>query len=164
MVLACKSIASILAAGCCVVFKASELCPRTHHWLLEAYTEAGVPPGVLNVIQARREDSAAVTESLVAHKAIKKVEFIGSAVVGRKIASLCGRYLKPVLMELGGKCASIVLEDANLEDAAAKCINAGSLSAPLARYKLTTKLLTNCLNSLHPPRPGVLFYGAHSDN
>jgi acyl-CoA reductase-like NAD-dependent aldehyde dehydrogenase len=127
--LACKSIASILAAGCSVVFKASELCPRTHHWLLEAYTEAGVPSGVLNVIQARREDSPAVTETLIAHEAIKKVEFIGSAGIGRIIASLCGRYLKPVLMELGGKCASIVLDDANLEDAAAKCISAGRSSA-----------------------------------
>lgn len=127
--LACKSIASILAAGCSVIFKASELCPRTHHWLTEAYTEAGLPPGVLNVIQVRREDSAAVTETLVAHQAIKKVEFIGSAVVGRKIASLCGRYLKPILMELGGKCCSIVLEDADLEDAAGKCITAGTMDS-----------------------------------
>ena len=81
---------------------------------------------MLNVVQARREDSPAVTEALIAHQAIKKVEFIGSAAVGRIIGSLSGKHLKPTLMELGGKCASIVLEDANLEDAAAKSISGGS--------------------------------------
>ena len=87
--------------------------------------DAGVPPDIISVVQAPREESAAVTEALIAHRAIKKVEFIGSAAVGRIIGSLGGKYLKPVLMELGGKCASIILEDANLEDAATKTISAG---------------------------------------
>ncbi|KAK5044556.1 hypothetical protein LTR84_010680 [Exophiala bonariae] len=125
VVLATKSLASILGAGCSVVFKASELCPRTHHLLVELWIEAGVPPGVINVVQCRREDSPALTEALISHKAIRKVEFIGSASVGRIIASLSGKYLKPVLMELGGKCPSIVLDDLNdaqLEEAATKTI------------------------------------------
>jgi acyl-CoA reductase-like NAD-dependent aldehyde dehydrogenase len=115
----------MLAAGCTVVFKASELCPRTHHFIAEVLAEAGLPSGALNVIQSRREDAAAVTETLIAHRAIRKVEFIGSPAVGKIIGQLGGKYLKPVLMELGGKCAAIVLDDANFEDAAAKCIQGG---------------------------------------
>jgi acyl-CoA reductase-like NAD-dependent aldehyde dehydrogenase len=96
--------------------------------LLELYMEAGIPPGVMNVVQCRREDSPAVTEALISHQAIRKVEFIGSASVGRVIASLSGKYLKPVLMELGGKCPSIVLDDLNevqLDEAATKTIRYG---------------------------------------
>ncbi|KAJ4348427.1 uncharacterized protein N0V89_009801 [Didymosphaeria variabile] len=104
-----------------VVVKASELCPLTHHLLLEAFEEAGIPPGVINMIQARREDAAAVTEAIVAHKALRKVDFIGSAAVGSKIGQLCAKYLKPVLMELGGKGPALVLEDADLEQAAKLC-------------------------------------------
>ncbi|KAK5034866.1 hypothetical protein LTR13_006048 [Exophiala sideris] len=129
VVLATKSLASILGAGCSVVFKASELSPRTHHKLLELWVEAGVPPSVINVVQCRRDDSPAVTEALISHPAIKKIEFIGSASVGRIVASLCGKYLKPVLMELGGKCPHIVLDDLNdaqLEEAASKAIRYGN--------------------------------------
>ena len=111
-----------------MVFKASELCPRTHHLLLELYLEAGVPADAISVIQTRREDAPTVTEALISHAAIRKIEFIGSAPVGRAIGSLSGKYLKPVLMELGGKCATVVLEDAKLEDAATKSITGGSSS------------------------------------
>ena len=92
--------------------------------------EAGLPSDVMSVIQTNREDAPSVTEALIAHRATRKVEFIGSAPVGRIIGSLAGKYLKPVLMELGGKCAAVVLEDANLEDAANKTI-AGGMSPTL---------------------------------
>jgi acyl-CoA reductase-like NAD-dependent aldehyde dehydrogenase len=123
-------MAAILAAGCAMVVKASELCPRTYHFLAEIFKEAGVPDGVINVIQCRREDAAEVTEALIAHEAIRKIEFIGSAAVGKVIGMLGGKYLKPVLMELGGKCSAIVLDDANLEDAAQKCVLGGEISRP----------------------------------
>lgn len=115
----------MLAAGCTVVFKASELCPRTHHFIAEVFAEAGLPAGALNVIQCRREDASTITESLIAHPAIRKIEFIGSPAVGKIIGQLAGKYLKPVLMELGGKCAAIVLDDARLNDASEKCIRGG---------------------------------------
>ncbi|KAH7115927.1 Aldehyde/histidinol dehydrogenase [Dendryphion nanum] len=121
LILATRGIASAIAAGCTVVFKASELSPRTHYAITNAFTAAGVPSGVLNQIQTRREDAAEVTEALVAHDSIRKVEFIGSAAVGRIIGQLCARYLKPILMELGGKCPAIVLDDADLEEAAKLC-------------------------------------------
>ena len=121
MVLAAKAIGMAVTAGCTVVMKASELCPATHHALVEAFVEAGLPPGVLNKIQVARPDAAEVTEALVAHPAIRKVDFIGSAAVGRIIGSVAAKHLKPVLMELGGKCPAIVLDDADLEQAADLC-------------------------------------------
>lgn len=125
LILAGRSLAAILGAGCTVVFKASELSPKTHHMLADVFFEAGVPKGVLNVIQTRREDAPSVTETLIAHPAIRKVEFIGSAVVGSKIAEVAGRHLKPVLMEMGDKAAAIVLEDADMEASAKTCILGG---------------------------------------
>lgn len=111
----------MLAAGCTIVLKASELCPKTHHLLVQCFEEAGIPKGVLNVIQAKRQDAAAVTEAVVAHKAVRKIDFIGSAAVGRQIGQVCARHLKPILMELGGKGPAIVLQDADLQKAAFLC-------------------------------------------
>ncbi|KAF2249672.1 aldehyde dehydrogenase [Trematosphaeria pertusa] len=121
LILATRGVASAIAAGCTVVFKASELSPRTHYAITEAFVQAGVPKGVLNQIQTRREDAAKVTEQLIAHEAIRKVEFIGSAVVGRIIGQLAAKHLKPVLLELGGKCPAIVLDDADIKEAAKLC-------------------------------------------
>ena len=126
----------MLAAGCPVVFKASELCPKTHHFIAEVFAEAGLPAGALNVVQCRREDASIVTECLIAHPAIRKVEFIGSPAIGKIIGQLGGKYLKPVLMELGGKCAAIVLDDARLEDAAEKCIRGGMYLPALSQRDL----------------------------
>ncbi|CAK7207574.1 hypothetical protein SEUCBS139899_010384 [Sporothrix eucalyptigena] len=122
VILGARSIATPVAAGCSVVFKASELCPKTHHLLVEIFRAAGLPGNVINVIQTRREDAVSVTEALISHPSIRKVEFIGSASVGRAIGQLGGKYLTPVLMELGGKGPAIVLADADLEDAAQKCV------------------------------------------
>jgi acyl-CoA reductase-like NAD-dependent aldehyde dehydrogenase len=118
IILSCRSIAAPLAAGCAVVFKASELCPRTHHGVVEAFLAAGLPTGVLNQIQAKREDAATITEAVISHPAIRKVEFIGSAAVGKIIGQLAAKYMKPILMELGGKNPAIVLKDADLQKAA----------------------------------------------
>jgi acyl-CoA reductase-like NAD-dependent aldehyde dehydrogenase len=121
LILATRGVASAIAAGCTVVFKASELSPRTHFAITEAFTQAGVPKGVLNQIQTNRGEAAEVTEALIAHEAIRKVEFIGSAAVGRIIGQLAAKHLKPVLLELGGKCPAIVLDDADLDEAAKLC-------------------------------------------
>lgn len=114
-----------LAAGCTIVVKASELCPRTHSMLLECFEEAGIPKGIINMIQAKREDAVAVSEAIVSHKAVRKIDFIGSAAVGSKMGQLCAKYLKPILMELGGKGPAIVLEDADLKKTAMYCAMGG---------------------------------------
>lgn len=97
--------------------------------MLEVFTEAGLPPGCLNQIQCSRADGPAVTEAIISHPELRKVEFIGSAAVGRVIGSVAGKYLKPVLMELGDQSPVLVLEDANLE-AAAKNVVQASMSVP----------------------------------
>jgi acyl-CoA reductase-like NAD-dependent aldehyde dehydrogenase len=121
LILATRGIASAIAVGCTVVFKASEICPKTHAGIVAAFAESGCPAGVLNQLQTKREDAAKVTEVLIAHDAIRKVEFIGSAAVGRIIGQVAAKYLKPVVMELGGKCPAIVLEDADVEEAVKQC-------------------------------------------
>ena len=82
------------------------------------FLAAGIPSGCLNQIQANREDANRSTETVIAHSAIRKIEFIGSAVVGKIIRQLAAKYLKPVLIELGGKAPAIVLLDADLKGAA----------------------------------------------
>ncbi|CAI6329495.1 unnamed protein product [Periconia digitata] len=121
VILPLRAMSMALAAGCTVVVKASELCPQTHHLIRECFEEAGIPNGVINMIQAKRDMAAAVTEAVVAHKATRKIDFIGSAAVGRQIGQLAARYLKPVLMELGGKGPALVLADADLQKAAQLC-------------------------------------------
>ena len=134
-----RAISQGLAAGCTIVLKASELCPKTHHLLTRCFEEAGIPKGVINVIQAKREDAAAVTEAIISHKAIKKIDFIGSAAVGRQIGQVCAKHLKPILMELGGKGPAIVLEDADLQKAAFLCTMGGKYNvSDVSLYLLTT--------------------------
>ena len=121
VILPLRAMSMALAAGCALVVKASELCPRTHSLLLECFEEAGIPKGVINMVQARREDAASVVDAIISHKAVRKIDFIGSAAVGSKIGQVCAKYLKPILMELGGKGPAVVLEDAHLEKAAFFC-------------------------------------------
>ncbi|THX67749.1 aldehyde dehydrogenase [Aureobasidium pullulans] len=121
VVLSTRAISAAIVSGCTAVLKASELSPLTHSIIADIFRKAGCPPGVLNTVQASREDAAAVTESMIANDHIRKIEFIGSAAVGRIIGATAAKHLKPTLLELGGKCPAIVLDDANLEQAASLC-------------------------------------------
>ncbi|KAK7739093.1 hypothetical protein SLS62_011315 [Diatrype stigma] len=112
-----RGMFSALAAGCTVVLKASEMCPAVYRLIVQVFEDAGLPRGAVNMVMARREDAAAVTEAIIAHPAIRKVEFIGSAPIGRQIGITAAKHMKPILMELGGKCPFIVLKDANLKKA-----------------------------------------------
>lgn len=88
--------AAILREAACMTTQASG----------EVLREAGLPPGVLNVVTNAPEDAGAVVEALIAHPAVKRINFTGSTRVGRIIAETAGRHLKPVLLELGGKAPS----------------------------------------------------------
>lgn len=123
MILSGRALAGPIGAGCSVVLKASELSPLVHHYVVEAFEDAGMPKGLISVLQAARQDSPAITETLIAHPAIRKIEFTGSASVGKIIGQLGSKYLKPVLMELGGKAPAVVLPDANLKHAAATIVD-----------------------------------------
>lgn len=116
-VLGMRSIAYPLVCGNTVVFRASEGSPRTHEILVEVLQEAGLPAGAVNFISNAPEDAAEVSEAIIAHPAVRRVNFTGSTAVGRKIAETCGRYLKKPLLELGGKAPLVILDDADVEGA-----------------------------------------------
>jgi len=118
VILAVRSIAVPLVCGNTVVLKASETAPQAQYLLGEIFEEAGLPPGVLNIVSCAREDAAAVTETLIAHPSVRRINFTGSSHVGRAIAEVAGRHLKPALLELGGKAPFVVLPDADLDEAA----------------------------------------------
>lgn len=101
-----------LLCGNTVILKPAEDTPHSAARLIEILEAAGVPPGVVNLVQGRGEEVGA---ALVRHPGVKLVSFTGSAAVGREIAAICGRDLRRVSLELGGKNAQIVMEDADLE-------------------------------------------------
>lgn len=119
VILGVRSLAMPLACGNTVVMKSSELCPRTHRLIVEALIEGGVPKGALNLISNAPEDAAAIVEAVIAHPAVRRINFTGSTRVGRIIAETAGRHLKPVLLELGGKAPMVILEDADINAAVA---------------------------------------------
>lgn len=110
-----------LLSGCTMVIKPAPEAPLFAYWLAEALASAGVPDGVVNVLPADRE----VSEYLIKHQGVDKVAFTGSTAAGRRIASLCGHDLRKFTLELGGKSAAIVLDDADL-DATVEALRQGS--------------------------------------
>ena len=119
VILGVRAIATPLACGNTVVLKASEICPGTHRLIGAVLREAGLPAGVVNVITNAPEDAGEIIESLIAHPAVRRINFTGSTRVGRIIAETAARFLKPVLLELGGKASLVVLDDADLDAAVA---------------------------------------------
>ena len=117
IILGVRAIATPLACGNAVILKASELCPRTHELIIEAFASAGFPAGVVNLVTNAPQDAAEVVGTLIDHPAVRRINFTGSTAVGRIIARRCAESLKPCLLELGGKAPLIVLEDADLEEA-----------------------------------------------
>ena len=105
-----SKLAPALLSGCTIVIKPSPETPLDAMVMAEMLEEAGIPKGVVSVIPAGRE----VGEHLVRHKGVDKIAFTGSTAAGRTIASICGEQLKRVSLELGGKSAAIVLDDADL--------------------------------------------------
>jgi len=140
--IASAKLAPALVAGCTVVFKPAPETPLDAFRLAEIFTDAGLPPGVLSVIPAGRE----VGEHLVTHPGVDKVSFTGSSAAGRRIGGLCGERLKRCTLELGGKSAAIILDDADLTTTLSSllpnammnngqaCIAQTRILAPRSRY------------------------------
>ncbi|WPG99322.1 Hypothetical protein R9X50_00213500 [Acrodontium crateriforme] len=123
--------APCLAAGNCMVYKPSEFTPLHGLQLAQIYAEAGVPPGVFNVIQGAGDVGAMLTS----HPSIAKVSFTGQVSTGSKVASSAASGMKYVTMELGGKSPCIILPDANVDDA----VN----GAMMANFFSTGQVCTN---------------------
>ncbi|MEJ2590579.1 MAG: aldehyde dehydrogenase [Candidatus Thiodiazotropha sp.] len=117
VILGVRAIAMPLACGNTVVLKSSENCPALHRLIGTVLHEAGLPAGVVNVISNAPKDAPAVVERLIAHPAVRRVNFTGSTHVGRIIAQSAAKHLKPALLELGGKNPLVVLDDADLDEA-----------------------------------------------
>jgi betaine-aldehyde dehydrogenase len=103
-------LAPALLSGCSIIIKPAPETPLDSILMADLLAEAGIPKGVVSVLPAGRE----VGEHLVRHPGIDKVAFTGSTAAGRRIASICGEQLKRVSLELGGKSAAIILDDADL--------------------------------------------------
>ena len=117
VVLAARAIAYPIVCGNTVVFRASENSPRTHALLADAFFEAGLPPGVLNFVTNNPDDSPAIIDALISHKAVRRINFTGSTRVGRIIAQKAAPLLKRCILELGGKSPLVVLDDADVDEA-----------------------------------------------
>ncbi len=117
VILGTRAVAMALACGNTVVLKASEMCPATHRLIGEVFADAGFPKGVVNVVTNAPDDAAEVVAALIAHPAVRHVNFTGSTKIGKVIARLAAEELKPVLLELGGKAPLIVLDDADIDAA-----------------------------------------------
>lgn len=150
-------VAPALAAGCTVVLKPSPETVLDSYVLAEAAQSAGIPDGVINIVPG----GAATGSYLVAHPGVDKVTFTGSTAVGRDIAAKCGELLRPVTLELGGKSAAIILDDADLTsnldglfqitllNNGQTCVANGRILVPRRRYEETLDTL------------GALVAGAH---
>jgi benzaldehyde dehydrogenase (NAD) len=117
IILGVRALATPLACGNTVIFKASELCPRTHALIVEAFADAGLPPGVVNLVTNAPADAGEIVGALIDHPAVRRINFTGSTAVGKIIAKRAAENLKPVLLELGGKAPFLVLEDADIAEA-----------------------------------------------
>ncbi len=114
LALASMRVATCIPWGNTCVLKPSEYTPLSMRRMVEIFHEAGLPPGVVNLVNGR---GAVTGNALVSHPGIDMVGFTGGTVTGRAIAATAGRNLKPIALELGGKSANIILETANLDRA-----------------------------------------------
>lgn len=178
MSLAAMKIAPALAAGCSVVLKPPpETALDAFAWA-DAAIEAGLPGGVLNVLPGGRDAGAA----LVSHPGVDKVAFTGSTAAGRAIGEVCGRLLRPVTLELGGKSAAIIAEDADLDAFVAAlpeiclpnngqtCHACTRILAPASRYSEIVDAVTDTVRALRVGDPldkttqiGPVVSAAHRD-
>jgi acyl-CoA reductase-like NAD-dependent aldehyde dehydrogenase len=117
IILGIRAVAMPLACGNTVVLKSSEVCPATHMLIGTVLQEAGLGDGVVNVVHTDVKNAQAVSEAIIGHPAVKRINFTGSSRVGRILAQLSAKYLKPILLELGGKAPLLVLADADIDAA-----------------------------------------------
>lgn len=154
--LAVMKLAPALAAGCSVILKAAPETALDARCFAEAAVEAGLPAGVLSVVPGDAEAGA----HLVSHPGIDKVAFTGSTPAGRAIGEVCGRLIRPVTLELGGKSAAIVLDDADLNHTIAglreasfvnngqTCHLTSRILAPVSRYREIVSAVADLAGSL----------------
>ena len=131
-----RKLSAALTSGCSFLVKAPEETPASPAALLQAFVEAGVPPGTVGLVFG---DPAEISSYLIPHPVIRKVTFTGSTPVGKQLAALAGQHMKRATMELGGHAPVIIAADADVELAvkaagAAKFRNAGQVCISPTRF------------------------------
>ncbi|HVY99808.1 MAG TPA: NAD-dependent succinate-semialdehyde dehydrogenase [Dongiaceae bacterium] len=131
-----RKVGAALAAGCSIIVKAAEEAPASAAELMRALMDAGLPPGVANLVYGT---PSVISEHLIPHPAIRKISFTGSVPVGKHLAALAGKHMKRATMELGGHAPAMVFDDADIDTAAtllaaAKFRNAGQVCVSPTRF------------------------------
>ncbi|MEN9911735.1 MAG: hypothetical protein RI956_179 [Pseudomonadota bacterium] len=131
-----RKLSAALAAGCSIIIKGPEETPASPAAFIQTFIDAGIPAGVINLVYGIPSDISAY---LIAHPTVRVVTFTGSTVVGKQLASLAGKYMKPCIMELGGHAPVIVTEDTDIDAvvksvATAKFRNAGQTCIAPSRF------------------------------
>jgi succinate-semialdehyde dehydrogenase/glutarate-semialdehyde dehydrogenase len=139
---AVRKISAAIATGCSVILKGPEETPASCAALVQAYLDAGLPPGVLQLVFGV---PAEISEYLIPHPIIRKISFTGSTPVGKHLAALAGKHMKRVTMELGGHAPAIVFDDADVDMAvkilsANKFRNAGQVCVSPTRFLVQEKV------------------------
>ncbi|RKR37685.1 aldehyde dehydrogenase [Paraburkholderia sp. BL17N1] len=145
VILGVRAIALPLACGNTVVLKGSEICPATHGLIIEALQDAGLPRGVVNFVTNAPANAGDIVEAMIAEPAVRRVNFTGSTRIGRIVAAQCAKYLKPSVLELGGKAPFLVLHDADIEAAVQGAAfgafaNSGQICMSTERIVVDTKI------------------------
>jgi aldehyde dehydrogenase (NAD+) len=155
-VTASGKLAPALVAGCAVVFKPAPETPLDAYLLADLIQDAGIPPGVVNIVAAGPDSG----EHLVRHPGVDKVTFTGSTAAGRRIGAICGEQLKRHTLELGGKSAAIICDDADLTatmaglkaaalgNNGAVCVAQTRILAPHNRYREVVDALTQTVKGM----------------
>ncbi|MDG4886837.1 NAD-dependent succinate-semialdehyde dehydrogenase [Mesorhizobium sp. WSM4887] len=131
-----RKLSAAVAAGCSIIIKAPVETPASPAGLIKAFDDAGIPPGVVNLINGR---STEISRYLIPHPIIRKISFTGSTAVGKELAALAGLHMKRSTMELGGHAPVIVADDADLDLALATMVpfkfrNAGQVCISPTRF------------------------------
>ncbi|AHF75780.1 Aldehyde dehydrogenase [Sodalis praecaptivus] len=159
----CNKLATALAAGCSAVIKPSELSAQQTQIVTEALHEAGLPPGVVNIVTGRGEVAGA---EISRHPDIAKISFTGSTAVGKDIVAASAGNLKRVTLELGGKSPTLILDDADLDLAIPMALTAGFMNSgqaciagtrilvPQHRLKVCEAAVVQALAHFRSGRPG----------
>jgi succinate-semialdehyde dehydrogenase/glutarate-semialdehyde dehydrogenase len=137
-----RKVAGALSAGCSIILKASEETPAGAVQLVRAFHDAGVPPGVVNLVFGTPSE---ISEYLIPQPAVRLVTFTGSIAVGKRLAAMAGSHMKPAIMELGGHAPVIVCEDVDPIKTAAtsalgKTRNAGQVCVSPTRFFVHTAI------------------------
>ncbi len=128
LILGIRAIAAPLLCGNVVLLKGNEIAPATFRMIGDAVRDAGLPDDVVQVFLCPQEESENIVDALIEHPVVRRVNFTGSTRVGRRVAELCAKHLKRPLLELGGQAPMVVLEDADLDLAAAAAVKGAYLN------------------------------------